>query len=164
MYGKIFESTYNGSMVGMGPVVFSVWPYVIAKMKPDRERMEFEIELQPVVLAAIIGKVTADEIERAIELLCAPDPQTSTEGEQGRRLIRTGSFTFRVVNGAKYDRLKNEEDRRRANNESQARRRAKLAEKEARKAAKKAREVAVKDGMQTDRLHEIADEAKNGEI
>jgi hypothetical protein len=110
MFGKHYEKTYEGSMVGAGSHVFAVWGYVIAKQKPDREAGSV-VTLNPVLLSAIIGD-TVERMEAAIGYLCAADPKTSTPGEDGRRLIRVGQFDYRVVNGAMYRQIRDEDDRR----------------------------------------------------
>lgn len=100
-------------MVGCGSAMFAVWPYVIAKMKPDVE-MGAQVDLNPQLLAFILGE-EQEVIEDVIEKLCAPDPKSRTPDEDGRRLIKVGQFTYQVVNGAKYISMRNDEDRRRAN-------------------------------------------------
>lgn len=123
MYGKHFASMYEGSLVGAGAVPFAVMGYVIANAKPDRA-VGTQVELNPKLLGYILGEPEERVIE-AIELLCAPDPNSRSSEEEGRRLVRLGSFSYRVVNGAKYRAIRDEEDRRRQNREAQARYRAK---------------------------------------
>lgn len=123
MYGKHFASMYCGSMVGAGFAPFSVMGYVIANMKPDKT-VGFQVELNSKLLATIFGEEEASII-RAIEFLCAPDPSTRTQGEDGRRLVKVGTFAYRVVNGEHYNRIKNEGDRREQNRQAQTRFRAK---------------------------------------
>lgn len=105
MYGKHFQSTYSGSMVGCGPTVFAVWGYVIAH---TRDSM---VELNPSVLAAIIG-CSVDEILTAIEVLLSPDPRSRTKDHDGRRLVRHTEFLFFVPTYEKYRNIRNEEERR----------------------------------------------------
>lgn len=123
MYGKHFASMYCGSMVGAGFAPFSVMGYVIANMKPDRE-VGFQVELNTKLLAAIFGE-DESAIQKAIDYLCAPDPATRTPAEDGRRLVKCGTFAYRVVNGEAYNRIKNEEQRREQNRDAQARHRSK---------------------------------------
>jgi hypothetical protein len=66
MYGKIFERMFTGTMYGSGPVVFSVWAYVIANARPPGV-----VSLNPKLLAATIGCST-EEIRLAIEFLTRP--------------------------------------------------------------------------------------------
>jgi hypothetical protein len=110
MYGKIFESLYNGSMVGSGSPTFAVWTYVIAKMRPD-SMFGAVVELNPEVVAFLLGE-KPDVVESVIGRLQEPDPKSTSKKEEGRRLVRVGQFAFRVVNGAEYMAIRNEEDRR----------------------------------------------------
>lgn len=110
MYGKIFESLYAGSMVGQGALMFAVWGYVIANMKPDKD-VGAQVEINPRLLCAILGEEQAD-VASVVEKLCAPDPDSRTKDEEGRRLVRIGQFSYRVVNGPKYMSIRNEEARR----------------------------------------------------
>jgi len=106
MYGKIFESLYEGSMVGAGPTVFAVWGYCIAKA--DREGI---VILNPALLAPIIGTSRVD-IERAIEYLERPDPNSKNPEHEGRRLLKMSGFAYFVVSHAIYRGMNNGEDRR----------------------------------------------------
>lgn len=111
-YGKTFESTFTGSMVGIGPTTFSVWFYCIASCKPPGL-----VELNPVLLAVIIG-CSEQEIEDAIQTLSNPDPRSRNKDEDGRRLIREGQFLFRMPSWPKYNAIRNEEQRRASNREA----------------------------------------------
>jgi hypothetical protein len=122
MYGKHFASLYEGSMVGAGAVVFAVWGYVIAKQVPDK-KVGSQVRLNPKLLAAILGEADKD-VQKAIEFLCSPDPQSTTKENNGRRLIKVGEFDYQVVNGAKYRAIRDEETRRDQNRTAQRRHRA----------------------------------------
>lgn len=121
MYGKIFESLYTGSMVGRGSAMFAVWGYVIANMKPEKvvsvegkERkmaIGAHVELNHKLLAFILGEKES-VVEKVIEELCSPDPQSRSKEEQGRRLIKLSEFDYRVVNGEQYRSIRSAEDRR----------------------------------------------------
>ena len=114
MYGKLFESLYEGSMVGSGATVFAVWGYVIAHMRADGKpgnHINAQVDINPQLLAFILGE-SEKEVGRAIAKLCAPDPKSRTPDEQGRRLVKMGQFTYRVVNGAKYMDIRTSEERR----------------------------------------------------
>lgn len=111
MFGKIFESLYKGSMVDAGPYVFAVWPYVIATQRPAGGVMY--VELNPKILAFVIGKGTTEQqVQEAIDFLCAPDTKSRCRDEDGRRLVKEGAFLYRVVNGHFYREIRNEEERR----------------------------------------------------
>lgn len=108
MYGKIFSSTFSGSMFGAGPDVFAVWAYVIANAQDSR------VELSPRVLAATIG-TTPDRVEEAIEYLCRPDPESRNPEHDGRRLVKEGQYQYLVVSHSIYRSLQDEEARREYN-------------------------------------------------
>jgi hypothetical protein len=106
MYGKIFASLYEGSMVGAGPVVFAVWGYCIAKAEIDGT-----VLLNPTLLAAIIGTSKPD-VNIAINYLSAPDEHSKNQDHDGRRLLhRTGHLYF-VVSHDIYRNMKSNEERR----------------------------------------------------
>lgn len=106
MYGKIFESLYEGSMVGAGPTIFAVWGYCIAKA--DSSGI---VILNPALLAPIIGTSRVD-IEQAIEYLTSPDPHSKNPEHEGRRLINMSGYAYKVVSHAIYRDIKNNQDRR----------------------------------------------------
>jgi len=105
MYGKHFQSTYNGSMVGSGPVVFAVWGYVISHTR------ESIVELNPVILGAILG-CTSDEVEKAISKLCAPDEKSRSPENDGKRLVKKTEYAYFVPTYDKYQNIRNELERR----------------------------------------------------
>jgi hypothetical protein len=117
MYGRIFESMFEGSLVGSRPIVWAVWGYVIAKQRRDRV-VGSQVRLNPTLLATIFG-TTEKEVAGAVEFLCSPDEHSHSKKEGGRRLVRVGEFEYQVVNGAKYMAVRDEEDRRAQNRESQ---------------------------------------------
>jgi hypothetical protein len=119
MFGKHFGSMYTGSMVGSGAVVFAVMGYVIANAVPVEEA-GLQVELDPVILATILGEEVT-EVEQAIEFLREPDPNSRSQEEEGRRLVRVGQFDYRVVNGPRYREMRSEESRKRQNRAAQAR-------------------------------------------
>ncbi len=123
MYGKAFDSMYTGSMCGAGSHVFAVWGYVIANAR----HADNSIELNPKLLAALIGD-PIERIQDALEYLQSPDPNSRSEAEQGRRLVKEGQFLYRVVNLEMYHALKDEDARRDYNREYGRKRRSKEAE------------------------------------
>ena len=108
-------------MVGAGLNVFAVWNYVIAKTRFGT------IELNPKLVAAVLGG-TVEEVNRAIEFLCAPDPESRSKLEGGARMVKEGQFQYRVVNWVEYQTIKSEtalkEYNRRKQQEYRARRKA----------------------------------------
>lgn len=105
MYGKYFASTFTGSMVGAGPCTFAVWGYVIANCKNGT------VEINPTILAAILG-ATKEDVEKAIEYLSAPDPESRSKVLDGRRIVKVGAFFYEVPNHATYRGIINDEERR----------------------------------------------------
>lgn len=106
MYGKIYESTFSGSMVGSGSVVFSIWAYVIAHTKPDSM-----VELNPSLLSAVLGE-SEEKITEGIKQLCSPDPKSRSKAHEGRRLLPKSEFLFFVPRYKHYHGLRNDEERR----------------------------------------------------
>jgi hypothetical protein len=118
MYGKHYESMYTGSMCGAGALAFAVWGYVISHQKPTRGKTEFFVELNPGIISFLIGE-PEKEVAQTIESFCKPDPKSRTEAEEGKKLVEINPYLYRVVNGAAYDRMQREEDRREYNRERQ---------------------------------------------
>lgn len=112
MYGKSFESMFEGSMVGAGINVFAVWSYIITKCRRG------VLEINPKLLAFTLGGKESDIIE-ALEYLQKPDPDSRSKELEGRRLVKEGQFQYRVVNWEHYDKIKGEIDRREYNREKQ---------------------------------------------
>ena len=119
MFGKSFESKYTGSMVGAGAMRFAVLDFVITTQKPSREHGSV-VEINPILLAAILGE-TVEDVNEAISFLCSPDANSRSKEEDGRRMVKIGEFIYRVVNGAKYRAIRDEEERRTQNREAQRR-------------------------------------------
>jgi|GEM_PF-5859551 len=109
MYGKHFASMYEGSMLGIGAVPLAVWGYVISHMDE-----EGHLELNPVLLAAMIGE-SEEEIQMAMDLLQEPDPNSRCKAEEGRRLVRTGQFSYRVPSAPEYRKIWNRETQKEYN-------------------------------------------------
>jgi hypothetical protein len=118
MYGKSYESMYEGSMVGAGINVFAVWNYIITKARGGA------VEINPRLLAFTLGG-KEDEVVAALEFLQQPDPISRSKDCEGRRLIKDGQFQYRVVNWEKYQEIKNAADKREYNRVKQAEYRAK---------------------------------------
>ena len=113
MYGKSYESMYEGSLVGAGMNVFAVWNYIITKSRAGC------VEINPKLLAFTLGG-KEEEVESALKFLQRPDPISRSKAEDGRRIIKEGQFQYRVVNWEFYQRIKNEDDRREYNRRKQA--------------------------------------------
>lgn len=123
-FGKSYASMYTGSMFGAGAATFAVMGYVIANQVPGGDD-KLVVELNPRLLAAILGDVAEADVERVIDFLCSPDPRSRSKIEGGRRLVRLGEFLFWVVNGRKYRAMQDPYRRREQNREAKRRERAK---------------------------------------
>ena len=110
MFGKLFASMFTGSMMGAGPTKFAVMSYVIGNAVPDKT-VGMQVEINPRLVAAMIG-TTEKDVQEAIDFLTAPDPKSRSKEDGGARLVQIGQFDYRVVNGLKYQAIRNREERR----------------------------------------------------
>jgi hypothetical protein len=124
MYGKLFASTFTGSMFGAGLHVFALWGYVIANKRADGF-----VEIFPPLVAAMLGTEPA-EVVKALTYLTSPDPHSRSSAEDGRRMIHENGFTYRVVNHGPYQNIRNEDERRAYNREAQRRSRKSVSNRE----------------------------------
>ena len=67
--------------------------------------------MNPKLLAFILGG-KIEEIESALAYLCAPDPESRSKAEDGRRMVKEGEYQYRIVNWLHYQSLKRSEDLR----------------------------------------------------
>ena len=98
-YCKVFPTMYTGSMYGAGIHVFAAWTWILAHK--DEEGV---LEINPSVVAAELGG-TVKEILDALKYLTAEDLNSRSPDNNGKRLIRTGQFSYQVVNHMKYREL-----------------------------------------------------------
>lgn len=117
MYAKIFTSIYQGTLRGdtHGLVVFT---NLLAHA--DAEGW---VDIHPKAIAEEVG-LTVDQVRTAIAALEAPDPESRSPEEEGRRIVRLDEhrdWGWRIVNHAKYRSIRNEEERREQNRLAQQR-------------------------------------------
>lgn len=110
-------------MVGAGAIPFALMGYIIANYRLDKQ-IGAQVRLNPVVLSTILGE-TIEDIQAGIDYLSKPDAMSTTPDEEGRRIVQVGQFDYRVVNGAKYDAIRNAEEKRQVNRIAKQRERAK---------------------------------------
>ena len=139
-------------------MVFALMPYVIANAVPDKE-VGGQVELNPKLLALIFG-CGEEEVVKAIEFLCSPDPESRSPKEGGRRLIKLGRFDYQVVNFEKYRAIRDEERRREQNRRSQEVFRMKLKGRPLKGEERYVRAVEEGDGGKVKRL----EEEQNGDL
>lgn len=146
MFNRIYETLFEGSMVGSGALTFAVWSYVLGKMKPSREDRKFYVEINPVLLGAILGE-SPGAVEKVLEKMCGPDKTSRTKDENGARLVREGQFLYWVVNGTRYNDLRSHDERREYQRVKQAEYRKRRKEVKHEAACEGARE-AIADGLE----------------
>lgn len=117
MFGKLFSSMYDGSMIGAGANVFALMPWIIST------QVGGQVEINPKKLAFVFGIPESDVIS-AIRFLCSADPKSRSKKEDGKRLLpmtSTGelpsdddfqTLIYEVVNWEYYQKIRQEEDRR----------------------------------------------------
>jgi hypothetical protein len=116
VYAKLFTSIYQGTLRGNsnGLLVFT---NLIAHC--DKEGV---VDMHPRAIAEEVG-LSVDQVKAALLELEAPDDESRSPEEQGRRIIRLDehrAWGWRVVNYVKYRAIRNEDDRREQNRIAQA--------------------------------------------
>jgi hypothetical protein len=117
IYAKLFTSIYQGTLRGNshGLLVFT---NLLAHC--DKNGIA---DIHPRAIAEEVG-LTPDEVRLALDVLEAPDPESRSPEEDGRRLVRIDAhraWGWRIVNYCKYRAIRNEDDRREQNRAAQAR-------------------------------------------
>jgi hypothetical protein len=108
MYGKIFASLYQGTLRGNAHAIL-----VFTNLIACSDRLG-NVDKHPRAIADEVG-LTVDEVRAAIAYLSAPDPESRTNLEEGRRLLPLGpgrTWGWRIVTHAKYRAIRDEETRR----------------------------------------------------
>lgn len=119
MYGKIFQSLYQGTLCGHAAEIL-----VFTNLLAFKDKDQF-VDKHPKVIAFEVG-LSEDEVRAAIKNLEGPDPESRTPDEGGARIRRADEhreWGWYVVNGGKYDAIRNAEERRRQNAQAQRRKR-----------------------------------------
>lgn len=124
-YAKLFTTIYQGTLRGNshGLLVFT---NLLAHADKDGA-----VDIHPRAIAEEVG-LTREQVQAAIDELEAPDIESRSHEEGGRRLVRMDehrAWGWRVVNYVKYRAIRSEDDRREQNRISQANWRAKLADR-----------------------------------
>lgn len=124
MYGKLYASIFQGTLRGQAHPLL-VFMNMIACA--DRHGV---VDKHPRAIADEVG-LTLEEVKEAIEYLMAPDLESRSTEEEGRRLALisdTRTWGWRIVNYPKYRAIRNEEERRESVRKATARWRAKGSE------------------------------------
>jgi len=117
MYAKLFSSLYQGTLRGRSNEIL-VFTNLLAHTGRDGT-----VDKHFRAIAEETG-LTQDEVQDAIAVLEAPDPESRSPEEQGARIVRLDEhrvWGWRVVNHGKYRAIRSEEDRAEQNRLSQKR-------------------------------------------
>lgn len=113
MFGKVFASLWEGSMVGQSDVQL-VFVYMLANC--DRDGV---VDKTHEFIAVVTG-IALDRVRAAVVVLESPDPRSRTPDHEGRRILRLDDhrdWGWLIVNRQKYRAMIDEEVRREQNRE-----------------------------------------------
>ena len=116
MYAKLFSSIFQGTLRGNshGLLVFT-------NLLAHADKAGI-VDIHPRVIAEEVG-LTVEQVRVALDELEAPDPDSRTPDEEGRRIAQVDghrTWGWRIVNHAKYRAIRSEDDRREQNRLAQA--------------------------------------------
>lgn len=110
MYGKVFDSIYDGTLYGHWEAIVTMQQLIVLA-SPDGV-----VDMTPNAIAARTS-IPLDIITKGLKTLSEPDPYTRTPGEDGRRIVLMDDhrpWGWRLVNHGKYMRLRDMEQKREA--------------------------------------------------
>lgn len=110
IYGKIFDSIYDGTLYGHWEAIVTMQQLIVLST-PDGV-----IDMTPQAMAARTS-IPLDIITKGLKVLSEPDPYTRTPGEDGRRIALLDDhrpWGWRLVNHGKYRRLRDMDQKREA--------------------------------------------------
>lgn len=120
MYGKLFASMYDGTLYGHWQAIVAFQQMIVLC---DGDGL---IDMTPQAIAARTS-IPLEIIQAGIEVLEAPDPYSRTPGDDGRRIVRLDDhrpWGWRIVNHRLYREIMAAEDKRKADRERIAAKRA----------------------------------------
>jgi hypothetical protein len=121
MYTKLFTSLYQGTLRGKADPIL-----VFTNMLAHADSTGV-VDMHWQAIADETG-VDIDRVKAAVEFLEAPDPDSRSPEEDGRRIVPIDehrAWGWRIVNYGKYRAIRNEDDRREQNRLAQERFRSK---------------------------------------
>ena len=124
MYGKIFDSMYDGTLRGHWQAIVTLQQLIVLSDSEGVVDMTAEAIASRTTIPLAI-------IQAGIEHLMKPDPFTRTPGEDGRRIVFLDEhrpWGWRLVNHAKYRALRNMEEKREADRLRKAEERKKISD------------------------------------
>ena len=141
MYGKIFDSIYDGTLYGHWEAIVTMQQLIVLA------NADGVVDMTPHAIAARTS-IPLQIIMDGLKVLSEPDPYSRTPGDEGRRIVLIDShrpWGWKLVNHGKYARLRNMEQKREAD-------RTRMAEKR-----KKNRDVAIESQPVANVAHADAD-------
>ena len=110
MYGKIFDSMYEGTLYGHWEAIVTLQQMLVLC---NREGV---IDMTPQAISARTS-IPFEIIEKGLKLLADPDPYSRTPGDDGRRIVTMDAhrpWGWVIVNYAKYRDMKTREEKNEA--------------------------------------------------
>ena len=107
MYGKIFESMYEGTLYGHWQAIVTLQQLLVLCDSAGT------IDMTPQAISARTS-IPLDIIAKGLEVLSEPDQYTRTPGEEGRRIVLLDEhrpWGWRIVNHAKYQKMRSRADK-----------------------------------------------------
>jgi hypothetical protein len=119
MFAKVFASLWDGTLADQWET-WSTFVFMLAHCDADGV-----IDMTPQAISRR-SCIPMDKVKAALEHLESPDPQSRTSELDGRRIERLDDhrdWGWRIVNYVSYRNMRDQEQRREQNRESQTRRR-----------------------------------------
>ncbi len=113
MYGKVFDSIYDGTLYGHWEAIVTMQQLIVLA-PPDGV-----VDMTPQALAARTS-IPLEILLKWLKILSEPDQYTRTPGEDGRRIVLMDDhrpWGWKLVNHGKYSRLRNMDQKREADRE-----------------------------------------------
>ncbi|MFC1515620.1 conserved phage C-terminal domain-containing protein [Thermodesulfobacteriota bacterium] len=113
MYGKIFESIYDGSLYGQWEAIVTFQQMIVLA------NQDGIVDITPPALAARTS-IPLDIIQNGIETLESDDPYSRTDGENGKRIIRIDGhrpWGWKIVNYGYYSKMASRQEKLEADRE-----------------------------------------------
>ena len=121
MYGKIFESMYDGTLYGQWEAIITFQQMIVLA---DKDGF---VDITPPALAARTS-IPLEIIQKGIEILESEDPYSRTSGQNGKRIeliTDDRPWGWQIINYKKYRDMASREDKLRNDRERMAEKRAK---------------------------------------
>jgi hypothetical protein len=110
VYGKIFDSIYDGTLYGHWQAIVTMQQLIVLA------NADGVVDMTPQAISARTS-IPLEIIFKGLQVLAEPDPYTRTPGEDGRRIVLIDQhrpWGWRLVNHGKYVRLRNMAEKREA--------------------------------------------------